>query len=567
MPKGGQERDGELGGSPPAAVLRKRGQRSADPPGRGDHGPGQAATAWALLRTDPVVQAAGVVVLTAVALRSLARTGDQLFYLEIGADLALVLLTIVALLAGLGKLPTREERRFWTVLAYGFAAWAAVLALYLSIPDSWWSTGFNLAVDSLYLIFYLFLLAAVDRRPDLRLERRILSIGGRYRLPGAMIFSVGVFLYFVVVPAVLSPELYQSLSPSMVLFLALDLYLMIRLLILSRVARTARWRRCFFLTATVAWFFLIADMAELLVILELLPGEPGVLSEALLLVPSIGVIATVRLRALPVAVKEGASSETGWTSVETLAQGAPFLAYAFFLPLVHFAAYRATLFDELTRPVHENLVLIWLFCLGVVALVQYLDLERRHHSLLDQRRLTEERLWHLANFDQLTGLPNRILFRDRLSHAIKQAQRTQRLVAIVFSDLDDFKQVNDSYGHAAGDELLRCVARRMVRSVRDSDTVARLGGDEFTVLLESLDDGAHVERLTRRISLALSAPFEVGDHVVTLGSCLGVGIYPHDGEDVDTLLASADAAMYEGKRSRESGRSKIRWHSKTVGVD
>ncbi len=127
-------------------------------------------------------------------------------------------------------------------------------------------------------------------------------------------------------------------------------------------------------------------------------------------------------------------------------------------------------------------------------------------------------------------------------------------MAVVFSDLDDFKRINDSYGHAAGDELLRSVARRMVRSVRDSDTVARLGGDEFTVILESLDDVAHVERLTRRISLALSEPFEVGKDVVNLGSSLGIGIYPRDGKDVDTLLASADAAMYEGKRSRCSPR-------------
>lgn len=523
-----------------------------------------AANPLGLLRTDPVVLAAAGVVLATVVLRAAARTDDQIFYLEIAADLLLVLLAIAALLSGLGKLPTPDERRYWSVIAGGFGAWAVVQALYLSIPDGWWTTGFDLAVDALFLGFYLCLLVAVDARPDLRFERRVFAIGRRYRLPGAIVFSVGLFLYFVVVPAVFSPGVYESLSPSMVLYLALDLYLMIRLLILSRVARTARWRRCFALTAAVAVFFLISDVLELLVILEVVAQKPELLAATLWLVPGFAIVAIIRLRALPVAVEEKSTSEAAGTAIGTLAPGAPFLAYAFFLPLVHFAAYRAALFDDHDRPVHENLVLIWLLCLGAVALVQYLDLERKHHSLLDQRRLTEERLWHLANFDQLTGLPNRILFRDRLQHALKQARRDGRLVAIVFADLDDFKRVNDSYGHAAGDELLRGVARRMVRCVRDSDTVARLGGDEFTVILEALEDSARAEWLARRISLALSEPFTVGDNAsvgpppagrsVNLGVSLGIGIYPNDGEDVDTLVASADAAMYEMKRSGKSKR-------------
>ncbi len=535
MPQGGQQRDGAT--------------RSPERAG--------AAT---LLRTDPVVLAAVCVGLAAVALRLAADTDGQLFYLEIGTDLLLVLLTIAALFTDLARLPTRDERRFWSVIACGFGAWALVLALYLSVPDAWWTAGLDLLVDSLFLVFYLSLLVAVDGRPDLRLERRVFSIGDRYRLPGAAVFSVGLFLYFVLVPAVLSPGLYESLSPSLVLFLALDLYLAVRLLILSQVARTARWRRCFALTAAIAFCFLVADAVELLEVLGIGARSAGLPWDALWLLPSVAVVAAVRLRALPVAV-EGKDAEAGWSAVGTLAPGAPFLAYAFFLPLVHFAAYRTMLFDEPTRPVHEGLVLIWLLCLGAASLVQYLDLERRHHSLVDQRRLTEEKLWHLANFDQLTGLPNRILFRDRLQHALKQARRGGQLMAVVFADLDDFKQVNDTYGHATGDQLLRAVAQRMAGSVRDSDTVARLGGDEFTVILEAIDDSAHVEWLAHRISRALSKPFEVDKHTVRLGSSLGIGIYPTDGEDVDALLERADAAMYESKRNKNPGRSRVRVYS------
>jgi diguanylate cyclase (GGDEF)-like protein len=513
------------------------------------------------LRVDAITWAALGLAVATLALRPLAATGDQVYYLDAASDLAFVLLAIVALLAGLGRLPSRDERRFWAIIAGSFGCWAVVLALYLALPDAWWTRRFDLVVDSIYLAFYLLMLAAVDGRPDLSFERRLLALGGRYRLPGAAVFSVGLFLYFVVVPARLNPELYGSWSPSMVLYLALDLYLTARLLILTRVARGARWRRCFALTAVIAGLFLVTDVVELLVLLQKLPAEPSLPWQALWWLPSIAIVATIRRRALPAAGEGGVVAETGWTPVENLAQGAPFLAYVLFLPLIHFIAYRAGLFDDVTRAAHENLVLGWLIVLGAAALVQYLDLERKNVALLDQRRLTEERLWRLANFDQLTGLPNRILFRDRLSHALKQAHRGGRQVALVFCDLDDFKRINDTYGHAAGDELLRRAARRLVGSVRDSDTVARLGGDELTVILEALDDAGHVEHLTRRITEALGDPFEIGDQIVTLGSSLGVAVAPRDGEDVDTLLASADAAMYEAKRGQRSQRSRARFVS------
>ncbi len=539
--------------SSPAHPLRRRNDPVARP----------AAGVLELLRTDPVILATGIVALLAAFLLTLGLDEQQLFYVEAGSDLAMVLLAIVALLAGIDGLQRRRERRFWGLIAAGSSAWAAIFVFFLAAPDGGWNAGLDLGVDALYLVFYLFLLAAVDGRPDLRRGRAAVPVGGRYRLPGLVVFGAGLFFYFVLIPALLSPELYRSMSPSFFLYIALDVYLVVRLLVLARLTGSPRWRRCFHLTAAVATMFLVSDFAELLVMRDILPLDPGMPWAALWLLPGVGVVVAVRLRALPVAAPAEVAGPVE-PDQGSMARGAPFLAYALIFPLIHFAFYRAGLFQDVTRPVHENFVLLWMFCLGAISLAQYLELERKNLLLVDERRLTEEKLWYLANFDPLTGLPNRVLFRDRLDHALKTARRDGRLVALVFSDLDDFKRVNDSYGHAVGDELLQCVAERLRACLRDSDTVARLGGDEFIVILEAIEDTAHVERLTQRIAHALSKPYEVGDRVVNLGTSLGVGFYPRDGEDVDTLLANADSAMYEGKRGKQFGGSNIRFFSEAV---
>ena len=536
----------------PTHPLRRRDDPAARP----------ASGVFELLRTDAVILATGILALLSIFLQSLNLAKEQRFYVETVGDLGMVLLAVVALLAGLDGV-RRREQRFWGLIAAGFGAWAAIFMLFIAVPAGAWNAGLDLAVDALYLVFYLFLLAAVDGRPDLARGRFAVSVGGRYRLPGLVVFGAGLFLYFVLIPALLSPELYRSLSPSFFLFIALDLYLVARLLVLARLTGSPRWRRRFCLTAAMAAMFLVSDSAEFLVMRELLPLNPGMPWQALWLLPGVGVVVAVRLRALPIAEPvEG----VGLLEPDHggMARGAPLFAYALIFPLIHFAFYRAGLFHEITRLVHENFVLLWLFCLGIVSLAQYLELEQKNLLLVDERRLSEEKLWYLANFDPLTGLPNRVLLRDRLAHALKTAWRDGRMVALVFSDLDNFKRVNDSYGHAVGDELLQCVAQRLQACLRDSDTVARLGGDEFVVILEAIEDTAHVERLTQRIARALSKPYEVGDQVINLGTSLGVGFYPRDGEDVDTLLANADSAMYEGKRGKQLGGSNIRFFSQAV---
>ncbi|MFQ5350790.1 MAG: hypothetical protein ACE5EG_10145, partial [Thermoanaerobaculia bacterium] len=378
--------------SSPAHPLRRRG----DPPTR------PASGVLDLVRTDPVILAAGIFALLSVFLQSLRLDADQLFYVEVGSDLGMVLLGIVALLAGIDGILRPLERRFWGLIAAGSGAWATIFILFMSVPERFWNAGLDLGVDALYLVFYLFLLAAVDGRPDLAGGRPTVPVGGRYRLPGLVVFGAGLFLYFVLIPALLSPELYRSMSPSFYLYIALDIYLVARLLVLARLTGSRRWARCFHLTAAIAAIFLISDVAELLVMREILPLDPGMPWQALWLLPGIGTVVAVRLRALPTAeVAEAVRLQE--PDHDGMARGAPFFAYALIFPLIHFAFYRAGLLHEITRPVHENFVLLWMFCLGAISLAQHLELERKNLLLVDERRLTEEKLWYLANFDPLTG--------------------------------------------------------------------------------------------------------------------------------------------------------------------
>jgi diguanylate cyclase (GGDEF)-like protein len=161
---------------------------------------------------------------------------------------------------------------------------------------------------------------------------------------------------------------------------------------------------------------------------------------------------------------------------------------------------------------------------------------------------TQRQIDYLANYDALTGLPNRNLFSDRMKHLLSRAARGQKKFALMFIDLDDFKAVNDTLGHEFGDLLLKGVADRLKKCLREGDTVARFGGDEFTVLLESGEtDGA--EKTAQRIVEALSNKFDLASgREAFIGSSIGIVTYPSDGADAETLLKNADAAMYQAKR-------------------
>lgn len=168
---------------------------------------------------------------------------------------------------------------------------------------------------------------------------------------------------------------------------------------------------------------------------------------------------------------------------------------------------------------------------------------------ISARRASQDKVWRHANFDALTGLPNRRLFRSKLDHEVTLTQRTGTLLGLLFIDLDHFKQANDLLGHDAGDQLLVQAARRIQACVRGADTVARLGGDEFTAILMPIDDVFDAEQIAGKINQTLSEPFVHGADVVHLSASIGITICPNDGADAATLIRNADQAMYVAKNS------------------
>jgi diguanylate cyclase (GGDEF)-like protein/PAS domain S-box-containing protein len=169
-------------------------------------------------------------------------------------------------------------------------------------------------------------------------------------------------------------------------------------------------------------------------------------------------------------------------------------------------------------------------------------------SDVTERKRTEEELAYKSTHDLLTGLPNRVLFKDRFSVAMAQAQRFHKKLAVIFLDLDRFKEVNDTLGHDAGDKLLYAVGNRLTDLLRKTDTVARLGGDEFLLLLSNIDRMEDVVTISQSVLDVLRQPYIVGGREVSISVSIGVAIYPDDGADVDTLVSHADKAMYDVKQ-------------------
>jgi diguanylate cyclase (GGDEF)-like protein/PAS domain S-box-containing protein len=166
---------------------------------------------------------------------------------------------------------------------------------------------------------------------------------------------------------------------------------------------------------------------------------------------------------------------------------------------------------------------------------------------ITDRKMIEQRIQHLAYHDNLTGLPNRSLLQDRLAHSVQRAERAGKKVAVLFIDLDNFKNINDTLGHDVGDELLRQVSRRLAECIRLEDTIARQGGDEFIILLDNIEEGHGASLVAQKVLNTLRQPFPIGGNEQHVSGSLGIALYPEDGADAQTLLKSADTAMFHGK--------------------
>jgi diguanylate cyclase (GGDEF)-like protein len=229
--------------------------------------------------------------------------------------------------------------------------------------------------------------------------------------------------------------------------------------------------------------------------------------------------------------------------------------------------------DEQLAAAHRNArVYLWRATIGSGLLVLLTTLLGRMSLQLSRSRAREsdaklqhaQRVEYLAYHDGLTALPNRSLFNKLLSQAISQAQRHQRRLAVAFIDLDRFKQINDTLGHEAGDELLKEVATRLKACLRDSDTVARLGGDEFVVLLTELGDETYAGTVAQKIIAAIARPFILLGQEFRVTASIGISTYPIDGPDEQTLTKNADIAMYQAK---EDGKNNFQFYSEKMNAN
>jgi diguanylate cyclase (GGDEF)-like protein len=219
--------------------------------------------------------------------------------------------------------------------------------------------------------------------------------------------------------------------------------------------------------------------------------------------------------------------------------------------------------EFLTKPVDRSE--LWLRVRNLLRLKAFADFLRDHAEILEAQVLARtQELHQLAHYDGLTGLPNRRLYYETLEKMLAEAARSSALVAVLCIDLDDFKSVNDTLGHACGDELLRQLGNRLVECARVRDTVGRLGGDEFSLILQLADGPDSASRIAGAIREALRAPFDLNGNRVNVTASIGIAICPVDAGDPDTLIKFADAAMY---RAKQAGGDTFRFFTAQMNVD
>lgn len=174
----------------------------------------------------------------------------------------------------------------------------------------------------------------------------------------------------------------------------------------------------------------------------------------------------------------------------------------------------------------------------------------------------DERLYHLAHYDSLCDLPNRMLFYDRLRQAISRSKRSDQRIAVMFMDLDGFKHINDKYGHGVGDEMLQQVSKRIISMLRETDTVARIGGDEFTFIINDIDEVASIDAIAEKVLSIVEEPYLLHGNKFRVSASLGISLFPDNSEDMNLLVKQADTAMYKAKKD---GKNRYTYYDTSMG--
>lgn len=451
-------------------------------------------------------------------------------------ELLLIFLGMAAALRLAPRDEPIEELRFWRYWALAYALWFIELAIYeLGAPSMWASVAADILILGMYVCLGLAFLERPHAEPSTRSDLKSIESAG------LIVFALGAITYTVIIPLALRPALFATDIPSQVLYVVGDAAIIVHLRFL-RNAKDARWRTIYRWLLVSAVLGLVYDATDLMRFGELLnhPATERILDWGWGLQHLVFIgTATLRLF-IPVTVRvAGAPANSMRLGIAPL-RTTLFVPSIVFFPLLQVLMDRFDLLDPRTREWRQACAFVVAVTLATLATIR----QRRMESV----RLRASQVEHRAHHDELTGLPNRYLFLEQAQAALVAASARSQHVAFLFVDLDRFKVINDSLGHALGDKLLQAVAHRLRSSLRYGDTLARLGGDEFVVLMSGLPSREPMRQLAERIVGSMKEPFEVeGARLFVTGS-VGVGVFPDDGAEPGALLGAADLAMYRAKQ-------------------
>ena len=459
------------------------------------------------------------------------------------STIVLLGLAITAVFLGVRRCKFERERLFWRLIGISLGAWLIGEVTALVFYDV--SNPFTLAaVDALYLCYYLAFTLALDLQPQFtssQLQIRPLRVLGS---AGRVLFLSGLFLYFVILPSTLGIDEFLTWVPSFSLYVALDLYLVSRAFHEMRRASTPQSRLIYGLLLAALSLALVTDSLDLAWIASYLPDAFPRVADFLWYAPMVLVVVAVRSGSF--AADDGSTTEADHDDEQV--RGVPLLVYSLGLALLHLLLTFTPHSDGPLESARIILVMVWLILFGILNLVQNSIIQREVRQQSRQRLAAEQHIRDLSRLDPLTGLLNRRALEEELARAVARANRSGMPLGLMFIDLDDFKVVNDTYGHPAGDNVLREAAARIKALTRDVDSVARYGGDEFVLIFEALEDPSGAGAVGRRILDGFKMGFQFESGRIKLSASIGIAIHPADGRNPGALFESADRAMYAAKQ-------------------